>query len=111
VNDISTSFRVPADHASLAGHFPGQPIVPAVVLLDETLAASRAALHAHGNLALRAVPVAKFLQPVLAEQRIELRLRLAAVGAAQWRAYFEGRRGATLVFEGSFLLSALDAPP
>ena len=29
------SFRVEADHPALEGHFPGRPIVPGVVLLDE----------------------------------------------------------------------------
>lgn len=31
---VEFGFRVGADHASLPGHFPGNPIVPGVLLLD-----------------------------------------------------------------------------
>src|SRR5947207_11107276 len=36
---FQTSRIIPADHPSLAGHFPGAPIVPGVVVLDEVAAA------------------------------------------------------------------------
>ena len=32
-------FAIPRDHPSLAGHFPGRPIVPGVVVLDFAIAA------------------------------------------------------------------------
>ena len=36
---FETSRIIPVDHPSLAGHFPGAPIVPGVVVLDEVAAA------------------------------------------------------------------------
>jgi 3-hydroxyacyl-[acyl-carrier-protein] dehydratase len=41
---------VPADHPSLAGHFPGNPIVPGVLLLDVILSRVE---HATGCRAVR----------------------------------------------------------
>lgn len=43
---IETELAIAADHPAFAGHFPGQPIVPGVVLLDETLHA----IAAHGGI-------------------------------------------------------------
>lgn len=44
MNRQRVSLRIAADHPALAGHFPGFPIVPGVVLLDETLHAIEQAL-------------------------------------------------------------------
>jgi 3-hydroxyacyl-[acyl-carrier-protein] dehydratase len=38
MNRFDFDFRVPACHPSLPGHFPGDPIVPGVLLLDNVLA-------------------------------------------------------------------------
>lgn len=74
-----TEFSIPADHPSLAGHFPGRPIVPGVVVLDRVLAAIEAQ---HGPLGPLKMPQVKFVQPLLPEQqaRIELvRIELAPI--------------------------------
>jgi 3-hydroxymyristoyl/3-hydroxydecanoyl-(acyl carrier protein) dehydratase len=34
---VDMEFVIPNNHPALAGHFPGHPIVPAVVILDEVL--------------------------------------------------------------------------
>ncbi|MGF6721255.1 acyl-coenzyme A synthetase/AMP-(fatty) acid ligase/3-hydroxymyristoyl/3-hydroxydecanoyl-(acyl carrier protein) dehydratase [Paraburkholderia sp. GAS41] len=39
------SFTIAPNHAALAGHFPGQPIVPGVVLLDYAISAIGTALN------------------------------------------------------------------
>jgi 3-hydroxymyristoyl/3-hydroxydecanoyl-(acyl carrier protein) dehydratase len=55
-------FSVPDSHASLAGHFPGRPIVPGVVVLDEAIALI---LHARPMDRVVEVIDVKFLAPVL----------------------------------------------
>lgn len=55
-------WTVPVDHPAFAGHFPGTPILPGVVLLDTAL---RIIAEAH-NIALEHCEIAsvKFLSPV-----------------------------------------------
>ena len=53
---------IPADHPAFAGHFPGIPIVPGVVLLDETLYAIGAATGL--SLATCFINSVKFLSPL-----------------------------------------------
>ena len=53
---------IPPQHPALPGHFPGTPVVPGVVLLDEV---ARAAQQALGTaLELDAIPDTKFHAPL-----------------------------------------------
>lgn len=58
---VEFKFCVAGDHPSLAGHFPGRPIVPGVLLLDEVMAAVR---RACGRDVVR-VQQARFLSTLL----------------------------------------------
>ncbi|HUJ88098.1 MAG TPA: hypothetical protein VLX30_14715 [Burkholderiales bacterium] len=49
-------------HPALAGHFPGNPVVPAVVLLERVAAAIEDALGPQAR--LTGLPSAKFLAPL-----------------------------------------------
>jgi 3-hydroxymyristoyl/3-hydroxydecanoyl-(acyl carrier protein) dehydratase len=59
------SLVIPADHPSLAGHFPGNPIVPGVVILDEVI---HALSDWRPDIQAMTMPVVKFLAPLRAEQ-------------------------------------------
>jgi len=56
----TTRLRVAPDHACLPGHFPGQPLVPGVMLLEQVARLVRAR---HGLRVTRIVE-AKFLAPL-----------------------------------------------
>ena len=56
-------WTVPADHPAFAGHFPGHPIVPGVVLLDHAILLAEA-LHGGAPASGWRVNQAKFLSPV-----------------------------------------------
>lgn len=101
MNDaITHEFMVPASHVSLAGHFPGQPVVPAVVLLDIVLAA----IQTRGAFVLLSIPAAKFLQRVLPDERVELRIEFTPLESSRIRASFRGAGVSSVAFEGSFVL-------
>src|SRR6266576_5807777 len=56
---------IDADHPSLPGHFPGTPIVPGVVILDEILAALT---EWRGGSHVTAIRAVKFLAPLKPQQ-------------------------------------------
>jgi 3-hydroxyacyl-[acyl-carrier-protein] dehydratase len=64
-----------ADHPSLAGHFPGEPIVPGVVILDEIAAALA---EWRKDCQLTGISAVKFLLPLKPEQLFTISLTAAA---------------------------------
>ena len=62
---------VQADHPSLPGHFPGAPLVPGVVILDEVIAALN---EWRQDSQLRGIRSVKFLAPLKPEQLFTISL-------------------------------------
>jgi 3-hydroxyacyl-[acyl-carrier-protein] dehydratase len=63
---VTANFAVPRSHAALPGHFPGDPVVPGVLVLDhviQVLEASCASLPP-----LRKLKQVKFIEPLLPGQ-------------------------------------------
>ena len=72
-------WTVPADHPAFAGHFPGRPIVPGVVLLDRAILFAEAMLGTSGL--NWQVGNAKFFSPVGPEEALTFALTTKASGA------------------------------
>lgn len=93
----ATVLRIAANHPSLPGHFPGQPIVPGVVLLDCVLQATERWLQRPVRIV--ALSNAKFTAPLAPEQSAELQLQL---DAQELR--FSVSHAGTAIAQGSFRL-------
>lgn len=94
-----TTFTIGPDHPALPGHFPGQPVVPGVVLLDRVVAAARDAFDLPPATSL---PRVKFAAPVLPGQRVDVALTL--LGAA--RIAFACSVGGEVVCSGELRFTA-----
>ncbi len=71
---IERVITIPADHPCLPGHFPGRPIVPAVIILD----AVRAIMEdRHPTASLVAIDHCKFQDFVLPDQPFKVRLTVS----------------------------------
>jgi 3-hydroxyacyl-[acyl-carrier-protein] dehydratase len=84
------------DHPCFAGHFPGRPIVPGVLLLD----LAQHTLEAATGLSLRGLYAAKFLSPVLPGEALTL-----SYEAAPGQVRFEWLRDEQTVASGRFIAS------
>jgi 3-hydroxymyristoyl/3-hydroxydecanoyl-(acyl carrier protein) dehydratase len=94
----SATINVAARHPALAGHFPGNPIVPGVIILDAVISAAEEWLGP--QLHLRALSLVKFLAPLKPDEsaRIDLALRGSTLE-------FVVHRGETTVAKGALRIA------
>ena len=94
------------DHPSLAGHFPGHPVVPAVVMLGEIMDAIREMTKE--TIEFVGMPSAKFMSPLKPGEPLAIKLeqgdgtteftcatgsRLIASGSLRYRMVANDSRG------------------
>ena len=91
---MSGAFAIPASHPAFEGHFPGRPIVPAVVLLAEVMARVEAATGEPAT--AWTLANAKFLAPA----GPGMALAFVDEPAANGNRRFEVRAGDVLVASG-----------
>jgi 3-hydroxymyristoyl/3-hydroxydecanoyl-(acyl carrier protein) dehydratase len=93
--------EVSPQHPALAGHFPGNPIVPGVVILRRVC---QAVTEARGG-SVTAVPVVKFHAPLRPRESFEIGFEPAAGGNVSFRVM----RGDTLIASGTVHVGASSA--
>ena len=93
----TTRWTVPPDHPVFAGHFPGRPIVPGVMLLDAVLDAIATAT----GIALDACEISsvKFLSPAGPGEELVIEHIVSAGGAIR----FDVAAGTRKIASGSIL--------
>lgn len=82
--------RIPATHPALDGHFPGNPVVPGVVILELVLQALQAWMP---DVRVAGLPQVKFTSPLLPEQTFTIELRQEEPRRLLRFVCFEGERG------------------
>lgn len=99
----SSDHCIPATHPSLPGHFPGNPIIPGVVLLEEVVTAIDNWLPGTCVLGFQSV---KFLHPVEPGSRFSVKLELPGPGKIMFRCLC----GNTLLNTGTVLVDSPQVP-
>lgn len=96
----TTRLQIPYDHPALEGHFPGDPFVPATVLLE----AVRDATLAHfPHYRLATLGHAKFLSPLRPGQKTNIEIE-----ALDHIVRFRCLRGTDIIVVGEMILAPED---
>lgn len=95
MSEHRSSAQISATHPCLAWHFPGYPVVPAVLLLEQVLDAVHAWRGPQWR--PRRLLAAKFLSPLRPDERFEIVLRVADT-----RLDFRCERDARVLAHGSW---------
>ena len=69
---MNYSFTIQASHPAFNGHFPGNPVVPGVIILDEVINIVKTLKP---GLTVDTIPMVKFTHPLLADQEVSVEIK------------------------------------
>lgn len=81
IDQFSAEWTVPTELAYFDGHFPGNPILPAVAITDASLYVIQKRMSQ--MIYVQAVPMAKFMAPVAPKQDVRMNFT-ASEGGRVW---------------------------
>jgi 3-hydroxyacyl-[acyl-carrier-protein] dehydratase len=90
---LAADLAIASDHPAFAGHFPGAPIVPGVVLLD--LALDAIGRLTGTDLSACRINSVKFLSPVTPGEPVQVKCEILNNGALGFDILSNGRKVAT----------------
>ena len=103
INTMQTEETITIDpaHPSLEGHFPGNPIVPAVVILGEVIEALRKTIN--DPMQVATIHYAKFVSSLKPREMLTIRLEIEN----KEEATFTCQVGSRLISSGSLRFTSL----
>jgi 3-hydroxymyristoyl/3-hydroxydecanoyl-(acyl carrier protein) dehydratase len=105
----SGTFTIAHDHPSLDGHFPGNPVVPGVVILDHAFAVIRDVLGCDAAAAVVRLRKVKFVSPLRPGEAVAVRFHRTGGGSDTAIAFDCLTAGRRPIATGTLDLSAAPA--